>query len=65
MINVSSRPACTYAKSRPVRSCRHCLGDGCIHCNHRGQVRVLEFKPVDREALRLRAAIFGTVGGRK
>jgi len=23
--------------NREVRTCRHCLGAGCVHCNHRGQ----------------------------
>ena len=41
------------------RTCRHCLGAGCIHCNGRGQVRQRLWTERDIRATALRVAIFG------
>ncbi len=60
-MTTTSRPTYTYA--RPVRSCRHCLGSGCIHCGDRGQVRQRVFTRGDVEAVRLRGIVFGTIKG--
>ena len=43
-------------------TCRKCLGDGCIHCNHRGQFRTRLWSAADREAAARRKGIFGETG---
>jgi hypothetical protein len=45
------------------KTCRHCLGHGCVHCDNRGQIRSKTFSQADREAAALRRRIFGADTG--
>lgn len=41
------------------KTCRSCLGSGCVWCNNNGTIRERVFRRVDTEAQRLRALITG------
>lgn len=48
--------------SKSIRTCRHCLGTGCVHCGERGQVRRRVFTDRERQNWLLRKQIFGEAG---
>lgn len=41
-------------------TCRHCQGDGCVHCSHKGQFRKWVYS---RENAALRESVFGRSTG--
>ena len=46
------------------KSCRHCLGSGCLHCNHRGSfLKRLSPRLSEREAAVLRFLRSGSSEG--
>lgn len=50
----------SFSTPRYVRTCRACLGSGCVHCNNHGQVRERVFRRKDGVAEGLRALLLGT-----
>jgi hypothetical protein len=45
--------------ARTYKTCRYCLGNGCVHCKNTGQVPSRTFSRRDIEAARLRRLLFG------
>lgn len=43
-----------------TKSCRNCLGGGCVHCNHRGEVRQRTFSRQEIANAKLRQNVFGS-----
>jgi hypothetical protein len=49
--------------TKTYKTCRHCLGTGCIHCNNRGEIAVKQYSQADRDAQALRRKLFGDTSG--
>lgn len=44
-----------------LKTCRHCLGDGCLCCNHKGQIRQTLWSRADIAAAKLRHRLFDDI----